>query len=615
LSRVIRYTSHIILVILSFSVCAQIKQYKYYYDGDSTRIKEIFHYSLEDSTLHGSYESFFSNGSLQIFGWYIHNEPDSIWKYYYENGRPKAEGRYRKGKANGKWKYYYENGNIKSEGILNGPEKEGFWTFYYENGGEKSNGNYFSSQKSGIWNYFYEDESLKAQSYLEQGKGRYTEFYPSGKRRMEGYNANEKSVGEWIYYYESGEVEASGFFNDGLKTGAWTYYHKNGLTAAVGNYKKGLRIGDWIYYHENGKVSQEGKIVEDQKDGYWKLFYPTGEILGEANFKTGSGDYNEYYPSGSRKAKGQLEDGKKTGKWYYYNEDGALEGEADFLEDKGEYTGYYPNGTMKMQGDLDKDKRVGEWTLYNDDGSKAGSYHPIYEDEKPIFKSRVSQDDTRKEDFSTPEYRFKRRGFKYFQPTINEYRGVIIGTNPIWLYFGRLPIAIEYYIQERLGYEIQVDIIRDPFFTGDSKVDDGQVFERGVNFHLRQKFYNSDSPNGMFYFGHELTLRITDHRVNHLDINSPRFSGSISQSGPGYGIFIGNRWMKEAGNSGWTVDVFAGVGIATRYYRKNYSGKVAREVQILDGYLEDEIYPRVYFPLQIGLNIGLVGPKSKSKTQ
>ena len=616
MGKYITYISILLLPLFSFS---QITQQKKYFDGDSNRVKEIFHYSLQDTVLEGSYESFYFNGSLQTFGWYHNNQPDSIWKYYYENGRPKATGRYNQANPSGKWKYYYENGNIKSEGVLNGSIKDGYWTFYYENGGEKSNGNYFDDQKSGIWNYFYEDGSLKAQAYMENGKGKYTEFYPSGKRRMEGFNQNEKSEGDWIYYFESGEVEATGLFENGLKTGIWKYYHRNGVVAAEGTYEKGFRIGNWIYYHNNGNVSQEGTIVNNQKDGYWKLFYPSGEVLSEANFDEGSGDYNEYYPSGSRKSQGQVLDGKKTGKWYYYGENGGLEGEADFTEDEGDYQGYYPDGTLKMTGRLKDDKRIGEWTLYNADGSKAGSYYPIYEDEKPIFKTRISDDNFDREQYDKPEYRFKRRGFKYFEPTINEYRGVIVGTNPAWLFVDQLPIAVEYYIQERLGYELQMDILRDPFFTSDNNIDNYQIYTRGSRLHFRQKFYSPDRTSGMFYFGHELSFKYLNHKVNHLDTavanaTVTRF-GNMIETGYGYGIFVGNRWMKDAGNSGFTIDIFAGVSVVGRSFSKQYLNQSGRVVGILDNYFDNEIESAIHFPFQIGLNIGLVGPKSKSKTQ
>ncbi|MEM6737488.1 MAG: hypothetical protein AAF620_15615 [Bacteroidota bacterium] len=608
------YTVFLILCIFS---SGQKKQQKKFFESDSSLVKEIFHYSVQDSTLEGSYESFYINGSLQTFGWYHKNQPDSIWKYYYENGRPKAIGRYYNGYPRGKWKFYYENGNIKSEGILKKSEKNGYWRFYYENGGEKSNGNYFDNQKSGIWNYFYEDGSLKAQAYMENGQGKYTEFYPSGKRRMEGYNENEKSEGEWTYYYESGEVEATGSFENGLKTGTWIYYHKNGVVAAEGKYLKGSRIGDWTYYHDNGKVSQEGKIVNDQKDGFWKLFYPSGELLGEGNFEKGSGYYNEYYPSGSIKSRGKLSEGEKNGKWLYYGENGGLEGEATFFQNEGEYIGYYPDGTIKMTGKLKDDKRIGEWVLYNSDGSKAGTYHPIYENEKPIFKTRISE--RNKETYNKPEYKFKKKGFKYFKPTINEYWGIIMESNPVWLFVDQLPIAVEYYLQERLGYQLQLDLLRDPFFTLEDNIEDYQRYTRGSRIHFRQKFYSSDRTNGMLYFGHELSFKYLDHRVNHLDTAITnavvRRFGNMIETGFGYGIFVGNRWMRDVGNSGFTIDLYAGISIVRRSFSKKYLNNSRREVQILDNYFESEIKSSVHFPFQIGLHIGFMVPKSKSKTQ
>jgi len=610
------YISFFFPVIVSFS---QIKQEKSYFDGDSTKIKEIFNYSIRDSVLQGSYESFYLNGSLQAFGWFSKNLPDGNWLYYYENGRPKAEGKYSNGIPDGKWRYYFENGNIKSEGVLRGTAKDGYWTFYYENGDEKSNGVYFDNRKSGIWNYFYEDGSLKAQSYVEDGKGRYTEFYPSGSRKMEGLNQEDKSEGEWIYYFDTGEVEAVGSFENGLKTGKWTYYHKNGTFAAEGSYVEGLKSGNWIYYHENGSVSREGEITGDQKDGYWKLFYPSGELQGEASFQKGTGDYNEYYPSGTRKSNGRIVNGKKEGKWHYYGENGGLEGEADFEAGEGAYTGYYTDGTIKMKGRLKEDKRIGEWILYNPDGSTAGTYHPIYEDEKPIFKSRISKEPVEHEAYDKPEYKFKRRGFRYLEPTVNEYKGIIFGTNPVRLAVNKLPVLLEYYIQERLGYELQVDIIREPFFMADKDVPTYDVYRRGSKIHFRQKFYSPDRALGMIYFGHQFSFRYLNHQVNHLDsaiANATVFRyGNLIASGFGYGIFAGNRWMKNAGNSGLTIDIFLGVSIEGRSFKKQYENESDRVIQILDNYFQREIGSSVHFPIIFGINIGFVGPKSKSKTQ
>ena len=604
---------YIAILCLSTPLFSQIRQGKNYFDSDSSNVSEVYHYAIKDSTLQGSYESFYLNGSLKTYGLYKKNLPDSVWHYYYKNGRKKAEGRFKKGIPNGQWKYYYENGDIKSEGRLKGSSKEGFWKFYYENDDEKSNGNYVKNQKDGIWNYFFEDGSIKGQTIIKNGKGQHTEFYPSGTRRMEGQNIDDKSECEWIYYYESGEIEAIGKFDKGLRTGEWMYYHKNGEQAAAGTYKNEVRDGEWKYYHENGKLSQSGIIVNGQKDGYWKLFYPAGEVLGEAQFDKGDGEINEYYPSGNQKSRGQILDGKKNGKWYYFSDQRHLEGEANLKNDQGEYIGYYPDGTIKMKGQVQDDKRVGEWTLYNPDGTTAGTYRPIYENDKPIFKTRITSNLIEKKSPDKPNYHPEKRGLRYFLPRVNEYKGVIIGTNPLWLLSNQLPIAIEYYIQERLGHELQLDLIRSPFFTLDNKIGDYKCYRRGAKIHFRQKFYHADSRFGIYYFGHEVNFKYMNNQVNHTDtliIQQPRRFGNLVETSYGYGVFVGTRWMKDAGTSGFTADAFLGVGVSARFFDKQY-----KPIQVLDNYFDQEIKSSVHFPVIIGLNIGFAGTKSKSKTQ
>lgn len=614
-----RLCGYIVLCFLSNLLSAQIRQQQLFFSSDSSQVSEVYHYSLKDSTLQGSYESFYLNGSLKTFGWYENNLADSVWHYYYENGRKKADGRFSKGKPKGKWTYYYENGNVKSEGQLKGRSKEGEWSFYYENDGKKSHGYFINDKKDGIWNYFFEDGNIKAQSIISGGEGQYTEFYPSGHRRMEGKNINDKSEGEWIYYFESGEIEASGEFRNGLKTGEWTYFHKNGERAAVGYYAKGLREGEWKYYHQNGALSQSGNITKDQKNGYWKLFYPTGEVLGEATFDEGDGAYNEYYPSGNKKAEGNIENGKKNGQWNYYSDQGHLEGEAVLVDGEGEYTGYYPDGTVKMMGQMKDGKRVGEWQLFHPDGSKAGTYRPIYENEKPIFKTRVSASVDERESIDKPDYHPEKRGLRYFLPRVNEYKGFIIGTNPLWLLDDQLPFAVEYYIQERLGYELQIDLLRSPFFVSDSEIETYEVFNRGVHIHFRQKFYSVDSKLGMFYFGHEVNFKYLKYQVRHLDLDrtpAPLLTGNLLETGYGYGLFVGNRWMKDVGASGLTVDTFIGLGLASRSFSKDYQpSQLSLLNENLDPYFDDIINSGIHFPIIVGLNIGYAITKSKSKTQ
>ncbi len=588
-----------IIITCAFSIAySQRKKERNYHDVNRTKIHEIYSYSLKDSLLSGVYESFYLNGSTKNSGWFEKNRPDSVWIYYYENGGKKAKGSYKKGVKVGKWTHYFENGNKKSIGALKGDFKYDLWKYFYKNGRIKSIGEYEANKKIGLWNYFYQDSSLKAQTIIEDGIANYTEFYPSGGRKVEGENRNGKSEGEWSYYYETGELEAVGNFKNGVKTEEWIYYYKSSQKAALGSYQNGYKQGKWTYYHENGTVSRQGNLVNNQQDGFWELFYPTGDLHGKIVFNLGNGLINEYYPNGNQKLKGTMVNGKKTGKFYYYNEDGGLEGEANLIDGKGYYTGYYIDGEVKMTGEIENEKRIGEWEFYSSDGSIAGIYTPVYKNERFFYVTKAPQGLDKKKVKNHPQ----KKGLRYFLPRLNEYKSLIIATNPIWIIENRLPFSFEYYIQERLGYEIQVEIYRNPFFKNHNDIGDYQVYKNGIRFHFKQKFYHTNSNIGMFYFGHALTFNYMTSHLNHLDtliFQQPRLFGQLEEISYGYSIIIGDRWITNVSRSGFTIDFFIGIGIEFRSFNKKHKPN-----PVLHNYFNEEIKSSIHFPITFGLNIG-----------
>lgn len=597
----------ICFLLMQWAVWAQeIFQRELYHGGDTTKLKEVLHFTTKDTLLHGSYESFHLNGSLQTIGYYRMGVPDSLWTYYFENGRKRSEGHFCEGKTCDKWTYYFENGSKKSEGFLQGDIKHGSWTFYYENGSQKSTGTYYYDKKTGIWNYFYEDEVLKAQAYFEEGMGHYKEYYPSGGLKMEGPNKDDKSEGSWKYYYETGELQATGQFDDGLRIGEWKYYHKNGKLSAIGQFSKGKEQGIWKQYFEDGRVSSEGSMQNGQRDGFWKLYYPSGELKGEGDYTAGDGTYTEYYPNGTIRTTGTILGGKKYGRWVFYTEEGLVDGEAMYRDGEGLYTGFYPNGSLKMKGVMSGDRRIGDWELYHPDGSLAGTYKPIYEEEEPIFKTRRSARLTDPVGSDKPEYLYKNNRLRYFTPVINEYQGVIIGTNPLGMIVDRLPIALEYYRQERSGYQLQFILIRDPFFTANAKVPLEEIYTRGGTIEFLQKFYHADKKYGMWYFGHQVGFSSLVHSVTILDINFLEDFGQLNESRMYYGIVIGNRWVQRRTDAGFTIDAYVGIGAGVRSYVDNYSGNPG-----FDAAFADVIKGSGYFPVLFGLNIGHIGPKRR----
>ena len=149
----------------------------------------------------------------------------------------------------------------------------------------------------------------------------------------------------------------------------------------------------------------------------------------------------------------------------------------------------------------------------------------------------------------------RRPGFLYFQPRFPEYRGVIIGTNPMLTFVGRLPLAVEFYNQERLGHEFEFEGLRTPFFTADSEVPEGTVYKRGYSIALKQKFYN-DMRTGMWYFGHEVRLANVSYFNNITFPSSPGtlITVSASEQRAEYGVMLGARLMQRNNGDGFTID-------------------------------------------------------------
>lgn len=89
-----------------------------------------------------------------------------------------------------------------------------------------------------------------------------TEYYDTGKVRMEGPMKNDKMDGEWTAYLPDGRVQSHGYFKDGKRTGAATVYWANGNLREEGFYKEGRHCGHWKWYDEQGILLREEDYPE-----------------------------------------------------------------------------------------------------------------------------------------------------------------------------------------------------------------------------------------------------------------------------------------------------------------------------------------------------------------
>ncbi|MCS6823855.1 MAG: toxin-antitoxin system YwqK family antitoxin [Cytophagaceae bacterium] len=609
---------HIIPVVLFITpLCAQRVKITTYYDAKKTIIKEEYYVLKKNTTVPDStFKLYYQNGKINREGNFTNGKVNGIWKYYYENGNLKMEGPFKDGEHSGYWVYYFENGNKNMEGNIFKDIKEGEWKYYYENGQLKTTGAYKKNKKTGLWKYYHEDGTIKAQATFENDKGRYTELYPNGQIKCEGNIVDGKSEGEWKYYHENGKLKAIGLEKNGLREGYWKFYYPNDSLHAEGMYLNGKEQGKWKYYYDNGKLSEEGEQIEGKKDGYWKLYYKTGSLKGEAKYDKGDGPYREYYESGKLKMEGNILNGKNDGLWKYYYESGALEGQCYFTNGQGKYTGYYEDGTIKMEGMLKDGNKDGIWKLFNPNGQLAGYYKTYYENDIPYMrpvdstatKTNIVPDSIGA--YEKPRLRIRKKKSRHFTPKLNEFRGFIVSAGPFGILRRTLPLSVEYYMQERLGYEINYTLHRAPLLMSDIEIPDNEYYKRGYSLYIRQKFYDYDRDNGMWYYGHELRYTNVNYSIKIKDTLFGPNSFPITKQEKlfEYSILIGNRLMQDSKKEGFTLDIFAGIGIGYRHFTPKWKG-----YPHFDVFFNGINLKPISVPFRFGINVGYVFKTKRKK--
>lgn len=553
------YLLPLLFICGSFPLIGQGITKQTYHDLGKKNLKEV--YQVKDTirnVLHGRYISYFLNGNIESKGQFTNNETTGVWEFYYETGSLKMRGVLKQNANFGVWEYFYESGEKSMEGSINGKDREGEWKSYYENGQIKEIGEYVKNKRDGLWKSYFEDGVLKGEVEYKADHGRYIEYYHSGKVYAEGPKVGTRAAGRWRYFAEDGTLQSEGDYSNGRKQGEWVNYFPNATIASKGKYENDIPVGPWEYYFNNGALASSGNFVNGKKDGAWKTMNENGTVKEEASFNNGTGVFTEYYASGKPKAKGRVVNDKKEGLWEYYYEDGKREGQCEFHNGKGVYYGYFPNGNLQTKGELQGDTKVGTWEIYEKDGKLAGYYRPFYDDKQ---KSKDILDAVKK----TKQPKFNSHALGYFDARFNEFRGVILASNPLMAFAGELPIGIEFYLEERLGHEFEFIGIRKPFFQLDGDITPGKRFERGYAIAVKQKLYN-ELKTGMWYFGHEVRFTNNGHFVNELVNNAAMdvFTFSAVEQRIEYGPLVGFRLMKRNDSKGFTVDAYASANIGYR---------------------------------------------------
>lgn len=603
-------------------------------EDDSKKLyKQYFVKTNDPEVKDSSFIQYYQDGGVNFKGQFENNRAVGKWSYYFQNGKLMREVALDT-EQDGFWYYFFENENPRMKGRVTEGKKEGRWVYYYEKGAVKDSGSYVNGNKNGEWVYFFEDGIRKASALYENGSGEYTEYFYNGKVKMRGPIRDNVSEGKWTYYYRDGAVKAEGFEFGGVKNGYWKYFYSDGTVSSEGNYAAGKQEGEWKYFYENGQLSQEGEHKNGFKDKYWKLYHIDGGFKAEGNFSDGNGKYTEYYPNGNKKVVGQFIQDKQDSTWVYYYEDGTVEGECKFFLGQGKYVGRYKNGNKKMEGVIRDGKKTGVWVFYDENGDTAGYHTTLYnKEDAPVFgleqeaiseldtamTSSVKGDNAEKVDtagvatgklperFKNPNKQPIRKAIRSFPPFDKpnwEFHGTILSANPLALLANQLPGGIEFYWQERLGYEVTYNFLRRPFLTREENIQDLANFERGWSVSFTQRFYRRKRDHGMLYWGQQVRYKTSAHlaKLDEMDPDVPNDMLRLDIQSYEFALIGGNRLISDVHRGGLTFDIYAGIGIGYQMISRNFDQGNETYKSVFQDIKQSEII----IPVRFGFSFGYI---------
>ena len=408
--------------------------------------------------------------------------------------------------------------------FIDGKEDGAFYS-YFENGQIQNIGTYQNGDKKGIWKDYHDNGTLKSEIDFQQKPPLKKEFFSNGNLKAKGDISGDEKSGNWAYYYDNGTILGFGVFEKGVQKGDWIFYAENGLKKEI------------ISFSDSRKFIKE---LDDKE-----------KIIAE----------------------GQIADDNKEGKWNYYDDSGLLVGTANFTKGLGEFIGVYEDGSLRSKGKLENNKRVGKWQIYSRTGQLEGNYNHIYltnpsQGGDIVEEKSLSQNDSSViVDSSTVSGKFRN-----FTPKNGEFRGMIYSFNSINALFNNIPASIEYYFQERLGYELMYVYKHNPFFKNRDDLALEEPYSYDHNFKFRQKLYRPAKNNGMIYFGQELDIHRQSFFVNYhdTDASSTFTKAKAIESTWAYGLFLGYKLMMNTGGKGWVFDISVAYDLGIRKWSTKY---------------------------------------------
>lgn len=257
---------------------------------------------------------------------------------------------------------------------------------------------------------------------------------------------------------------------------------------------------------------------------------------------------------------------------------------------------------------MNNGEKEGVWKLYDKEGTLSGYYVASAggdNSRSPGENSDFSAEPVRQVQPKEPSgsrIRKKTAPLRFFYSSPNEFRAIVVLSNPLSVFLNFAPVSVEYYMEQRLGYEVGYGFIRNPFFERFSERGLELPYGNGFWTDIKQKFYLRKRQYGMLYFAHEARYTQVGYKAKYLVDQSNPQSLALARASVQrfeYTLLLGNRVMKKSDVPGLVLDLFLGIGLGYRIVDIPDSGQ--GRIQTIFAELDET---RIFPSYRLGFNIG-----------
>jgi antitoxin component YwqK of YwqJK toxin-antitoxin module len=235
--------------------------------------------------LNGKYETFYSNGQLESYGFYEDDNKIDLWQSWYDHGSLKSEIWYENGKKHGLSITYYDEGKIQTRGYYENDKLLGIYEQFHRNGVLAKEIFYFDGWKYGLENN--RDEHgiiLSSGLYYQNERNDLWTTITDHKIKTYGSYINGSKYGPWKSIMNNFIFFEENYCNDRLH-GVQIKWFPNGNLYYQGRYHNGDPYGQWVYFYPNGQLAASGDYTH--RNPLFKVYDPKGLDLGECYISRG----------------------------------------------------------------------------------------------------------------------------------------------------------------------------------------------------------------------------------------------------------------------------------------------------------------------------------------